>query len=200
MTRERDDLSELSLKELWELFPITLTEHKPEWDRWFDEEQQALGQILPADGTARIDHVGSTAIGTIWAKPIVDILVEMTPDGDRKVFRSLIEDAGYVCMSEHENRMSFNKGYTVTGFADRVFHLHLRKAGDHDELYFRDYMREHPEAAKEYEELKLKLWKIYEHDRDAYTEHKTDIVKRYTDEAKKIYGGRYAAVLREGGT
>lgn len=197
--REIGSLSELSLKELWELFPITLTEHKPEWDRWFEEEKRVLEQRLAPAGTARIAHVGSTAIGTIWAKPIVDILVEMTKDGDRKVFRSLIEDAGYVCMFENENRISFNKGYTVTGFADRVFHLHLRKAGDHDELYFRDYMREHPEAAKEYEELKLKLWKMYEHDREAYTEHKTEIVKRYTDEAKKIYGGRYdSAMLREG--
>lgn len=87
--------------------------------------------------------------------------------------------------------MSFNKGYTEDGFAERVFHLHLRYAGDHDELFFRDYLIEHPEAAREYEKLKLSLWKEYEHNRDAYTDAKTELVKKYTEQAKMIYGNRY---------
>ena len=72
-----------------------------------------------------------------------------------------------------------------------VFHLHLRKSGDHHELYFRDYMREHPEAAGEYEALKLKLWRQYEHDRDAYTENKSELVNKYTAIARTEYKGRY---------
>ena len=94
-------------------------------------------------------------------------------------------------MSKNESRMSFNKGYTGAGFAERVFHLHLRKSGDHHELYFRDYMREHPEAAGEYEALKLKLWRQYEHDRDAYTENKSELVNKYTAIARTEYKGRY---------
>ena len=49
---------------------------------------------------------------------------------------------GYICMSQSENRLSFNKGYTENGFAERTFHLHLRYAGDNNELYFRDYLIE----------------------------------------------------------
>lgn len=87
-------------------------------------------------------------------------------------------------MSENDRRLSFNKGYTEDGFAERVFHLHLRRSGDNDELYFRDYLIAHPDAAKEYEKLKLSLWKPYEHDRDGYTEAKAELVKEYTSKAK----------------
>ncbi|MDE5867334.1 MAG: GrpB family protein, partial [Anaeroplasmataceae bacterium] len=80
---------------------------------------------------------------------------------------------------------SLNKGYTENGFADKVFHLHLRLPNDQDELYFRDYLNAHKEVAKEYEELKIELWKKYEHNRDAYTNAKTEFVKKYTDLAKK---------------
>lgn len=91
-------------------------------------------------------------------------------------------------MSDSGERASFNQGYTESGFAEKVFHLHLRLAGDHDELYFRDYMNAHPEAAKEYEALKLRLWKEYEHDRDEYTRQKTEFVRNYTELGKKREG------------
>ena len=94
-------------------------------------------------------------------------------------------------MSQSENGMSFNKGYTESGFAKRVFHLHLRYAGDNNELYFRDYLIENSDVAKEYEDLKLNLWKKYEHNRDAYTNAKTEFVKKYTEKAKVLYGNRY---------
>jgi len=55
----------------------------------------------------------------------------------------------------------------------------------------RDYLQEHPAVAKDYEKLKLSLWKQYEHNRDAYTDSKTDFIKKYTKEAKRLYGRRY---------
>ena len=81
--------------------------------------------------------------------------------------------------------MSFNKGYMEEGFADKVYHLHLRYAGDNDEIYFRDYLNAHPEVAKEYETLKLGLWKRFEHDRDGYTAAKSEFVTKYTELAKQ---------------
>ena len=94
-------------------------------------------------------------------------------------------------MSEQINRKSFNMGYTSEGFAEKVFHLHLRYWGDNDELYFRDYMNDNALLAKKYEELKLSLWKKFEHDRDGYTLAKTDFVAEQTDKAKKSYGNKY---------
>ena len=102
-----------------------------------------------------------------------------------------IENSGYLCMAQGTDRMSFNKGYTENGFAEKVFHLHVRYAGDNDELYFRDYLLEHPNVAEEYEKMKLKLWKEYEHDRDGYTNAKTGFIQKYTEEARVLYGDRY---------
>ena len=84
----------------------------------------------------------------------------------------VIEANGFIRMSTEDKRVSFNKGYTNDGFADKVYHIHLRYTGDNDELFFRDYLNEHSNIAKEYENLKLVLWKKYEHNRDAYTECK----------------------------
>ncbi|MDO4356852.1 MAG: GrpB family protein [Clostridia bacterium] len=182
----------MSLEELWQLFPIILTEHRPEWVAWYAEEERLLAEVLPAGAIARIGHIGSTAIGGIWAKPIVDILVEAAEGADWPAIRTaLCQRAGYICMSEAPGRMSFNKGYTPDGFAERVFHLHLRAKGDHDELYFRDYLNDHPDVAREYEQMKLALWREFEHDRDGYTERKAEFVRRWTREARRAYAGRY---------
>ena len=54
------------------------------------------------------------------------------------------------------------------------------------ELYFRNYLNEHPQIAKEYETLKLELWKKHEHNRDAYTEAKTDFIRKWTTKALKL--------------
>lgn len=183
-------LSEMSLEELWQLFPIRLSEHQPHWVNWYAEEAAVLEKILP-QSVCRISHIGSTAIPGIWAKPIIDILVEAAPDCTLENLKEIITENGYLCMHTGENRVSFNKGYTTQGFAEKVLHLHLRYAGDNDELYFRDYLCENPETAKEYEQLKLRLWKEYAHNRDAYTNAKTAFVSEYTQEAKARYGNRY---------
>ena len=181
-------LSEMSLEELWKLFPIILTKHHDHWKEWYFEEENLLKNILPQ--LERISHIGSTAIPTIWAKPIIDILVEIPRESNLLDYKDLIVKNDYICMSQSENRLSFNKGYTESDFAERTFHLHLRYAGDNDELYFRDYLIEFPDIAKEYEKLKLSLCKEYEHNRDAYTNAKTEFVKKYTGQAKLIYGNR----------
>jgi GrpB-like predicted nucleotidyltransferase (UPF0157 family) len=67
----------------------------------------------------------------------------------------------------------------------------LKNYGDNDELYFRYYLNEHPEIAKEYEKLKVSLWKWYEHDRDGYTIRKTAFVREYTQKAKMQFGRIY---------
>ncbi|MCH5210203.1 MAG: GrpB family protein [Oscillospiraceae bacterium] len=174
-------LSEMTLEELWQLFPIILEEHKICWADWFEEEAVTLRNILPQN--ARISHIGSTAVPEIWAKPIVDILVEIESGMDG--VKGILINNGYICMAENESEMSFNKGYTESGFAERVFHLHLRYSGDNDEIYFRDYLINNPDIAKEYEKLKLGLWKKFEHNRDEYTNQKTEFVRKYTELAKE---------------
>jgi GrpB-like predicted nucleotidyltransferase (UPF0157 family) len=184
-------LSEMSLEEWWQLFPIFLTEHQKCWNQWYEEECTLLHTILPTEAIKRISHIGSTAINAIWAKPIIDILIEMNLDFDMHTIKEILVQNGYLCMSEEKGRISLNKGYMESGFAEKVYHLHVRYTGDNDELYFRDYVNEHPEIAKEYETLKLRLWKKYEHNRDGYTESKTHFVKKYTQLAKEQFGMKY---------
>ncbi len=181
-------LSEMTLEELWQLFPIFLTKPNPAWETWYQEEKEHLLKSLPEKAILSIHHIGSTAIKGIWAKPIIDILLETNDD---HLLKDEIKNAGYILMSKTENRLSFNKGYTESGFAERVFHLHVRKKGDHAELYFRDYLNDHPDCAKEYEQLKMSLWKKHEHDRDEYTRQKTDMVNTFTKIAMQEFPGRY---------
>lgn len=180
-------LSEMSLNELWELFPIVLTEHQPCWEAWYEEERKFLEEKLSFILHKRISHIGSTAIQAIWAKPIVDILIEVAPGYCLDDVKNILQQSGYLCMNQSKDRMSFNKGYTENGYARKVYHLHLRYWGDHAEVYFRDYLNEHPQAAREYERLKLDLWKKFEHDRDGYTNAKTDFVVRCTEKARVLY-------------
>jgi len=184
------NLSEMALEELWQLFPIFLTEHNDKWNIWYNEEYKSLCSILSGI-KARISHIGSTAIENIWAKPIIDILVEIPFENDISKVKGLIIQNGYICMAENTQSISFNKGYTENGFAEKVFHLHLRYWGNNDELYFRDYMNDNPMIAKDYENLKLSLWKSYEHNRDGYTNAKHDFISEYTKKAKQIYKDRY---------
>lgn len=181
------DLKDMTLKELWELFPIFLAPHNPDWHEWAREEIIALSDLLE-DHSPIINHIGSTAIPGIQAKPTIDILVEIAPDADWQGVRAMMEDAGYICMSFSDNRMSFNKGYTPVGYADKVFHVHVHRIGDNDEILFRDYLIAHPESAKEYENLKLSLLPKYKNNRDGYTEAKTDFIKRIMELNSAYYG------------
>ena len=185
------NLSEMTLEELWELFPIFLVAHDDRWKDSFNEIEKTLTGLLSDQPVVRISHIGSTAIQGIWAKNIVDVMVEIPQSADMKDIAQILEENGFTVMSAEANRISLNKGYTENGFADKVYHIHLRYTGDNNELYFRDYLNEHPDVAKEYEALKFRLWKQYEHNRDAYTDAKTDFISKWTAEARKEYGDRY---------
>lgn len=178
------NLKDMTLTELWELFPIVLAAYNPDWSEWANEEILELTALLK-DYSPIINHIGSTAIPNIQAKPIIDILVEIHPGADKQLIKEKMEVAGYICMSVSDSRMSFNKGYTPAGYADKVFHIHFHRIGDNDEILFRDYLIAHPEVAEEYEKLKLSLLPKYKNDRDGYTEAKTAFVRTIVDLAKK---------------
>ena len=129
------DLSEMSLEELWELFPIFLVAHDDRWKDDFNEIGKTLTGLLSDQPIVRISHIGSTAIQGIWAKNIVDVMVEIPQSADMKDMAQILEQNGFTIMSSEANRISLNKGYTENGFADKVYHIHLRYAGDNDELY-----------------------------------------------------------------
>lgn len=189
------NLEEMTLEELWELFPIILKEHRAEYADWYEEEQQNLTKLLAEFEIQRINHIGSTSVEGLIAKPIVDILLELPEGYDLEKVTALLQKAGWILMIKDKEKqtLDLNKGYTPAGFAEKVYHLHVRALGDWDELYFRDYLQKYPEAARQYEELKLSLKEKYEHNRDAYTDAKTEFVQKYSQKAREEFGTRYMA-------
>jgi GrpB-like predicted nucleotidyltransferase (UPF0157 family) len=171
-------LSEMSLEELWQLFPVELVPHNPAWANQYAEEESQLTALL--DGSMqRIDHIGSTAVPGLLAKPIVDILLQVSAGCDLASLKEKLLADGWLLMAEDSayGELDLNKGYTPDGFAAKVYHLHVRRIGDWDELRFRDYLISHPAAVAEYAELKRQLLAEHKYNRDAYTEAKTEFIK-----------------------
>ena len=91
-------LSEMTLEELWKLFPISLTKHNPCWADWYIEEVDCLRGLLPYD--IQYFHVGSTAVKDIMAKPIIDILAVVDSYEEMVKSASILKEHNYIIMSE----------------------------------------------------------------------------------------------------
>lgn len=186
-------VEEMSQEELWELFPIILQEHNPDYAQWYREIETDLIKRLSDFRILRINHIGSTAVAGLTAKPIIDILLEPESGYEMSGLIRTLADTGWLLMwrKDTEETMQLAKGYTPEGFAERVYHLHVRPRGDWDELYFRDYLIDNQVAASDYEILKQQLKEQFEHNRDGYTDAKHDFVVQATSEARRIFGTRY---------
>ena len=185
---KKKDLNEMSNEELWQLFPIILSPHNPEWPGRYKTEKELLIKNIGAENIVRINHIGSTAVPGLTAKPTIDILLEIQQKTDPVRLIPTIESAGYIYCHKPDNpppHMMFMKGYTPQGFKGQAYHLHVRYAGDWDEPIFCHYLQLHPEVARKYGELKVELKKRYEHDRDAYTESKTEFITSIVQLARK---------------
>lgn len=189
------ELTEMTLEELWELFPIILKEHNTDYKNWYEIEKQRLLGCIDKKNIIRINHIGSSAVKGMLAKPTVDILLEIDNESNIEQLTDTLLHNDWLLMSSQKSpylNMVFNKGYTKEGFAEKVYHLHVRYCGNWNELYFRDYLMEHENVAKEYGKLKLRLIEKYENDRDGYTNAKSDFILKYTEKAKEEYSDKYS--------
>jgi len=114
------ELSEMTLEELWDLFPIFLVQHDDRWYEYYKEIESTITDLLASYPVKRISHIGSTAIQGIWAKNIVDVMVEISEKADMEEVAHILEQNGFIRMSDEKRRISLNKGYTKEGFADPV--------------------------------------------------------------------------------
>ncbi len=179
----------MTLDELWNLFPITFVDANANFKNIYIEEEQNL-KFLLGNYIERISHIGSTSIENIKTKPIIDILIEINFN-NKIIVKDILLNNNYLLMNENTSKISFNKGYTINGYADKVFHIHIKKYGDCDELYFRDYLNDNLDKSKEYEKLKLELYNKFKPNRDLYTDGKTKFVNEIVEKAKEIYKDRY---------
>ena len=81
-------------EELWQLFPIFLVPYKKEWAGWYREEKDRLDVLLDAGRIKRVSHIGSTAVSGIWAKNIIDILLEVPDEKRMAEVREILKNNG----------------------------------------------------------------------------------------------------------
>lgn len=142
---------------------IEIVPYDATWPRRFIEEA-ALIRKAPGDLALRIDHVGSTAVPGLAAKPVIDIQVSVVSLEPRAALKQLLTEIGYV----HIDIGEFDAVYPFFQKpADwpSTHHVHLCRLGSHEELnhlVFRDYLRDHPATAAEYETLKRTLAAIHD--------------------------------------
>lgn len=187
-------LENMTNEELWELFPIIISQHNKIWKENYIAEKIFIEDNIGINKIVRISHIGSTAVPKLLAKPTIDILLEINDNTDTNKLITNLKDAGYIYSPQPDNpapHMMFMKGYTAEGFKGQVYHLHVRYNGDWNELYFRDYLLSNPDIATEYGKLKLELKKKFEHDRDGYTDAKTDFIRKITNLAREDMKNKY---------
>lgn len=150
---------------------VRIVEHDPEWTVRF----QALAARLRAalgDVAVRIDHIGSTAVPGLAAKPVVDIQVSVAHLEPVAPFADPLTALGYVYRAQNPER---TKRYFREPPGTPRTHVHVRRAGSFSEqfaLLFRDYLRVDPDTAGEYADLKRRLAAAHGSDRVSYTDAK----------------------------
>jgi GrpB-like predicted nucleotidyltransferase (UPF0157 family) len=151
--------------------PIEIVDHRPEWtDRFVveaDRIRHALGAAAP-----RIEHVGSTAVPGLGAKPIVDIMVTVDDPDDEAAYLPRLEAAGYVLRVREPAHRMFRT-------PERDVHVHIWARGSRDErrhIIFRDWLRSNPADRAAYEQTKRELAGQYR-DMNDYADAKTDIIR-----------------------
>ena len=102
------ELSEMALEELWDLFPIFLVQHDDRWYEYYKEIESTITDLLASYPFKRISHIGSTAIQGIWAKNIVDVMVEISEKADMEEVAHILEQNGFINMSD-EKKTNFSQ-------------------------------------------------------------------------------------------
>ncbi|MGH7339076.1 MAG: GrpB family protein, partial [Candidatus Rokuibacteriota bacterium] len=158
---------------------VDVVAYDPRWPEAFEREKAHLRACLPADLIGRIEHFGSTAVPGLAAKPIVDMLVEVSSlDAAKLRIAPVLEAQGYDYFwrpTAGDDGPPFYAWFIKRDArGGRTHHIHMVEAHfEHwDRLLFRDYLIAHPDAAREYAALKQRLSAAHHGDRVKYTEAK----------------------------
>jgi GrpB-like predicted nucleotidyltransferase (UPF0157 family) len=157
---------------------VQVVPHDPQWLDAFESEAKQVAAALDKNVVA-VHHIGSTAIPNVYAKPVIDLLVEVRDITEVDGQNSAMESLGYEVMGEYgiRSRRYFRKD-NQEGI--RTHNIHAFAAGSAEaqrHLAFRDYMIAHPEEAQRYSELKRKLAEQHSQSMDAYMDGKDDFIK-----------------------
>lgn len=158
-------------------YQVRLMPHQKAWE---EEYESVRRQILEAwkENVLEIQHVGSTAIASIWAKPILDVAVRLS--SIENMDKDKLERWGYEYRGPQQGKESYHL-FVLRGPGEvSLRHIHCYDKEDEEFFQlvgFRDYLRSHREKAVEYQELKKTLAQKYPLDRAAYTRGKETFIQ-----------------------
>ncbi|MGB6976685.1 MAG: GrpB family protein [Gammaproteobacteria bacterium] len=156
---------------------IYLSPYDPQWPALFEKEKELLLKSV-GEYIVGIEHIGSTAIPKICAKPVIDIMmgVKQLDSVDREIIKR-VESIGHEYIKKYEETMPFRRFFqkdNSEGLRTHRIHLvEITNAFWQRHLLFRDYLRTHSDDAKRYERLKIDLAKKFT-DTNQYANAKTD--------------------------
>jgi GrpB-like predicted nucleotidyltransferase (UPF0157 family) len=160
--------------------PVEIVPYDPAWPAKFEEEATLLRRGLAPWLVGPIEHIGSTAVPGLAAKPVIDIMAGVqTLEASRPAIAVAI-DLGY-CYWPYQ--ADLEHWFCKPSPAHRTHHLHLTPIGSPQwarAIAFRDYLRGHPETAHDYAALKQRLAREHHLDREAYTDAKRPFIDRIT--------------------
>jgi GrpB-like predicted nucleotidyltransferase (UPF0157 family) len=167
---------------------VEVVPHDPKWKEAFEIEAKQVAKALDKNVVA-IHHIGSTAIPGIYAKPIIDLLVEVEDIVKVDEQNPAMELLVYEVMGEYgiPDRRFFRKDNKE---GVRTHHVHTFAVGSEQvkrHLNFRDYIRSHPEDAHRYSELKQKLAREYPTNIDGYMDGKDEFIQEIDKKAAQWY-------------
>lgn len=172
---------------------IEVTEHRPEWEKQYSDESAMLREIFGSN-LSDIQHIGSTSVPGLKAKPTIDILITVHSLENVDSINTKMEDEGYKVHGEYgiPGRRFFSKViYLSPEDWYSAYHVHVFHENDRynieRHISLREYLIAHPCKAKEYGDLKSRLALKFPHDGTAYTEAKADFVMELEKDALEWY-------------
>jgi GrpB-like predicted nucleotidyltransferase (UPF0157 family) len=165
--------------------PVVVVPYDEAWPSLFEQERARIERAI-GPWVEEIEHIGSTAVPGLAAKPVIDIMVGVKSLGDSPILIGRLEGIGYEYVPELERQMPQRRYFRKLRGGRRTHQIHLVERSDaafwDRHVLFRDYLRRHPGIAEEYARLKYELSGRFRDDRIAYTEAKTaficEIVRR----------------------
>jgi len=164
---------------------VIIVPYDAEWPTRFARERKELEEIFRGVG-AVIEHVGSTAVPGLGAKPIIDILLGVTSLSEVESRIPQLEGRGFEYVAEYESELPERRYFRKPQVGPRTVHLHCVVCGGEfwvRHLAFRDHLRTHANDASAYFDLKRKLAARHTDDRSAYTDAKSDFIQSIVENA-----------------
>ena len=158
--------------------PLIVVPYQNDWPNKFASERFALGAIFP-EPRFQIEHVGSTAVPGLCAKPIIDIMIGAPSLSEIDECVDAMRRVGYEYMPQHEHALPLRRFFAKPIIRPRVFHVHVVTVNGafwNDHLLFRDALRNDSRLANDYAELKRQLAQQFDDDREGYTDAKGSFI------------------------